>query len=471
LVRTSKPDKNGSFAKVSFIERKNMKVVVEDVSSVKKTLHIEIPEDDVISELDNAYKNLKQTAKIKGFRPGKAPRSVLERLHKKSVHADVSSKLIQQSFLEAVQETGLKVVGSPRIDPPELQSKGAYRYDAAVEINPELEDIDYKGLTLKKNLYQVGDEEIDMQLKMLQRNLAEHKIVEEDRPARDGDFALIDYEGFKDGKPFAETKKTENFILKIGDGMILKGFDEQVIGMKPGNRKEINVIFPENYANEKLSNLEIDFHVTLHEIRQEVLPEIDDEFAKKLGPYTTLIELNDAIADNLKQGYAKRVEQELHEQIFEALLAKANFEVPDLMVDYELEAIISDAQRSFAQNNMTMEQLGLSKESFAEKYRDTAEKQVKRHLILDKIIEQEKLAVTDEELENGFKEMSDTYNQPLEEIKKYYDNNRESVELFKHALLEKQAIGLIIDNSTVEDVTPEKSTQTESADKRMSPTA
>ena len=449
-----------------------MKVVVEDVNPVKKILHIEIPEDDVISELDNAYTNLKRTAKIKGFRPGKAPRSVLEGLHKKNVHADVSSKLLQQSFLEAIKETELKIVGNPKIDPPELKSEGPYLYDATVEISPELEDIDYKGLTLNKNLYQVSDKEIDMQLKMLQKNLAEHKIVEKDRPAQDGDFAMIDYEGFKDGKPFAETQKTENFTLKIGDGTILKGFDEQLIGMKPGNHKEINVIFPDNYANDKLSNLEINFHVTLHEIRQEVFPEIDDEFAKKLGPYATLDELNNAITGNLKQGYDKRVEQELNEQIFEALLAKADFEVPDSMVDYELEAILSDAQRSFAQNNMTMEQLGLSRESLSEKYRDIAEKQVKRHIILNKMIEQEKLTITDEDLENGFKEMSSTYNQPLEEIKNHYNDNKDSVELFKHALLEKQAIRLIIDNSIVEDVTPETLTQTEdNADTPISPSA
>jgi trigger factor len=432
-----------------------MQVTIEDVSSVKKILHIEIPEDKVVRELDNAYKNLKKTAKIKGFRPGKAPRSVLERLYKKDVHIDVSSKLLQDSFVEAIKETDLNIVGNPKIDPPGLDEKGPYKYDATVEIKPEIEEIDFKGLTLKKNLYRVTDQEMDAQVAMLQKNLAQQKPITEDRAAQKDDFVLVDYEGFKDGKPFAETQKTENFTMKIGTGHIIKTFDEQVIGMKPGDKKDIKVNFPEDYFNAKLANLEINFQVTLHEIREEVLPEIDDEFAKRLGPYETFDDLKNAITDNLDQGYAKRVEQEMNEQIFEALIAKSEFEVPDSMVDYELEGIIEEAERSFAYHNKSMEDLGLSKEILSEKYRDTAEKKVKRHLILGKIVEQEDMTLADQEMEDGFKEMSQSFNQPLEDIKNYYKQNEDKIEFFKHTLLEKKAVNLIIKSSTIEEVEPE----------------
>jgi len=432
-----------------------MQVTVEDVSSVKKILHIEIPEDKVVRELDNAYKNLKKTAKIKGFRPGKAPRSVLERLYKKDVHIDVSSKLLQDSFVEAIKETDLNIVGNPKIDPPGLDEKGPYKYDATVEIKPEIEEIDFKGLTLKKNLYRVTDQEMDAQVAMLQKNLAQQKPITEDRAAQKDDFVLVDYEGFKDGKPFAETQKTENFTMKIGTGHIIKTFDEQLIGMKPGDKKEIKVNFPEDYFNDKLANLEINFQVTLHEIREEVLPEIDDEFAKRLGQYETFNDLKNAITDNLDQGYAKRVEQEMNEQIFEALIAKSEFEVPDSMVDYELEGIIEEAERSFAYHNKSMEDLGLSKEILSEKYRETADKKVRRHLILGKIVEQEDMTLTDQEMEDGFKEMAQTFNQPLEDIKNYYKQNEDKIEFFKHTLLEKKAVKLIIKSSTIEEVEPE----------------
>jgi len=229
-----------------------MQVTVENLSSVKKILHIEIPGDKVATELDNAYNSLKKNAKIKGFRPGKAPRSVLERLYKKSVNADVSSRLIQESLVDALKETDLKILGSPQVDPPELKGKDPYKYKATVEVNPEIEDIDFKGLKLKRTLYQITDEEVDTQLKMLQKNLTHHSDIEEDRPVRKGDFVLIDYEGFKDGKPFGETQRTENFTMKIGDNQILKDFDEKLIGMKPHDTREVTVKFPEDYSNQKL---------------------------------------------------------------------------------------------------------------------------------------------------------------------------------------------------------------------------
>lgn len=432
-----------------------MQVTVEDLSSVKKILHIEIPEDKVVSELDASYKNLKKTAKVKGFRPGKTPRSVLERMFKKDVHADVSSRLIQDSFIDALKETDLNIVGNPKVDPPGLEEKGPFKYDAAIEIRPEIEDIDFKGLELKKTLYKISDEEINAQLKMLQKSLAQQKTVEEDRPIKEDDFALIDYEGFKDGKPYAETQMTENFTMKVGSGQILKELDTGLIGMKSGESREIKVTFPKDYFNAKLAGLEITFNVKLNEIREEVLPEIDDEIAKSLGNIETLDELKKTITDNLKQGYEKRVEQEINEQIFKALIAKSDFEVPDTMVDYELEGIVAEAERSFAYRNVSMEDMGLTREGIAEKYRDTALKQVKRHLILSKLIDQEKMTLSDEDLENGFKEMADSFNQSVEEIKNFYNQNNDKVEFFKHTLLEKQAIRLIIDNSTVEDVEPE----------------
>ena len=432
-----------------------MQVTVEDINTVKKKLHIEIPNDVVAQELDQAYKNLKKTAKIKGYRPGKTPRSVLERLFKKNVHSDVSSKLLQNSLINAIKEKDLKIIGTPKIDPPELDAKEPYKYDATIEVQPEIDDLDFKRLKLKKKLYMVSDEEISAQLKMMQKNLAQQKTIEEARPVQKGDFALIDYEGFKDGKPFAETQKTENFTLKVGDGQIFKEFDEQLIGMNPGESKEINIDFPEDYFNRELANLDIIFHVKLNGIREEILPEINDEFAKDLGKYKTLDELKNAISDNLQKGYKKRIEQELNEQILTALIAKKDFEVPDIMVEYELNRIIADVERSFSYNNTSMEDMGLSKEKLSEEYRDMAIKQVKRHLILDKLIEQEKLTLSDEEINNGFKEMSKTFNKPLEEISGFYKQNKDTLELFKTTLLEKKSIKLIIENSIIENVEPE----------------
>jgi trigger factor len=431
-----------------------MKVTVENVSSVKKIMHVEIPEEKVVSELNNAYKQLKNTAKIKGFRKGKAPRSVLERLFKKDVHNDVSSQLIQDSFIQALKEADLDIVGKPEIDPPGLDKKGPYKYSATVEIKPKIEDIDFKNIPLKKNLYHVTDEEMDTQLKMLRKNLAKQNPIAENRGVRENDFVLIDYEGFKNGDPFAETQKTENHALEVGEGKILKEFDDQLIGMKMGDNREIKVKFPEDYFNAKLANQEITFQVTLHEIREEVLPEMDDEFAKNFGQYETLKDLKDAITENLDQGYAKRAEQEMNEQIFTNLIKKTEFELPDSMVDYELEGIIKEVESAFSYHNKSLEDQGLSREILLEQHRELAEKKVRRHLILGKIVEQENMTLSDEELENSFEEMAKGYKQPVEEIKKYYSQNKDNLEFFKQTLLEKNALDLIIKNSIIEEVEP-----------------
>ncbi|MBW2449661.1 MAG: trigger factor [Deltaproteobacteria bacterium] len=438
-----------------------MQVTVEDVSSVKKILHIEVPKDQVIRELDKAYNQLKKTAKIKGFRPGKAPRSVLERLFKKDVHGDVSSKLLQDSFVEALKETDLSIVGNPKIDPPQLEEKGPYKYDATVEVKPEIDDIDFKGLNLKKVLYRVTDEEMEAQLKLLQNNLAQQKPVTEDRPVKENDFVLIDYEGFEDGKPFTETQKTKNFTMKIGAGTISKTLDEKLIGMKPGDDREITVNFPEDYFNDKLANHDITFHVKLHEIREEILPELDDEFAKKLGQYESLDDLKNAITSNLNEGYQKRVEQELNEQVYQGLIEKTEFELPESMVDYELNNIIDEIEKTLAYYNKSMEDQGLTKEMLAEKHLETAEKKVRRHLILGKIINQEKMALSDQELEEGFTDMAQAMNQPVEAIKNYYQQNQDNLDFFKHTLLEKKAIKLIIKSSNIEEVEPELKKETE----------
>ena len=438
-----------------------MKVTVEDQSSVKKILHIEIPEDTVTKELDNAYKDLKKTAKIKGFRPGKTPRSVLERLYKKDVNADVRSRLIQNAFIEAVQDTKLNIIGAPKVDPRELTPKSAYQFDAEVEIQPEIGDIDYKNLTLKRTLYKVSDEEVQVQLEMLRKNLAKVDKIEEQRPVQNGDFVLIDYEGFKNGEPFEETQKTENFTLKVGDAYINDQFDQALIGMNPNEEKDIDVTFPADYFNQNLRRESVSFHVLLHEIRKQNLPPIDDEMAKKLGPFDSLDALKKQIFENLSQGYEKRIEQEINEQIFTQLLGQVDFEVPESFVEMELEHIVEDTQRSLQYANKTMEEQGLTREGLSEKYRDTAVNQVKRQLILAKLIRQEKLELSDQEYEIALSDMAAAYQQPVEHIKQYYQQNPDRVDIFKHALLEKKAIKLIMDSNRAEEVAPEKENATD----------
>ncbi len=432
-----------------------MQVTVEDISSVKKTLHIEISQEEVAREINKAYDEIKRSAKIRGFRPGKAPRSVLEKMFRKDVLADVSSRLIQTSFIDAIKEKDLRVVGRPDLASPELDSTQAYKYAATIEVTPPIADVDYSGLTLKRSTYQVSDEEVDAQLRMLQKNMAKLQPIAEPRPARTGDHLLITFEGFRDGKPYADTPKTENFTVALGSGAVLKEFDEQLVGMSAGESKQFPVTFPADYQKASLAGQTVDFHVTVNDIREEILPAIDDEMAKSTGRYDSLEALKQVIRDNLKQGYDKRVEQELNEQAYTALLDRTSFEVPETLVQAELDGIVEEAERSFSYRNTSLQDMGLTPESIKEKYRDTAVKQVKRHLLLSKLIDQAKLSLEDAEVDEALARMAAEFKQPVEHVRRYYRENPEKLDYFKHALLEKKATRLVLDSAVIEDVAPE----------------
>ena len=438
-----------------------MQVSVEDKSSVKKILHIEIPREKVVEEVDAAYNSLRQTVKMKGFRPGKTPRSVLTGVYKKKVAEQVSSELVNRAMSEAFVETGLKVAGVNMIDPPELKEDEAYAFDATVDVFPEIGDIDFKGLKITKNIYKVTDIAIDAQLGMLQQHASQNVKVEEDRPLQDDDIAIIDYEGLKDGQPFAETQKTENYTCKMGEKKIAKEFEEKMIGMTAGQSREIDISFPADYENENLAGVDIVFHVTLNEIRKQILPEINDDFVKNFGDFKTLDELKEKISENLSSGYEKRMEQEVSEEVFKALIDRTSFELPDASVENELENIIREVEQTFADQNISFEDAGITRETLSEKYRDTARKKVRRFLLLNKIVEQEKLEVSEEDLDKGFAEMAENIGFPMDQVKSEYMKNSKGLGFFKQTLLEKNALKLIIDHGTIEEVEPDQVSETQ----------
>jgi trigger factor len=434
-----------------------MHATVEDLSSVKKKICVEIPVDQVARELDKAYGEIGKTAKVKGFRPGKIPRNVLEGLYGKDVKNDVRARLVQQTFVAAIQDHKIDLVGTPDIDPPDLEPKAAFRYEVTVDVFPEIADVDFKGIALKRTRYQPSDMEVDTQLKMLQQKLAETVKIDEQRPVVEGDFVLVDYEGFKDGKPFEHAARTENFTLKIGAGTISKQFDDQLLGASAGETREFPVSFAQDHFNKHLAGQTLDFTVTLKEIRKEVLPAIDDEMAKKLGTFQSLEALKAAIHQNLETSYAKRSQQELQEQVFEALFAKSEFEIPQTLIDYELEGILRDAEMSFSYHNTSAEQLGLTRQKMSETYRPTAEAQARRHLLLNKIVQQEKLELPPGALDAELTRMGQSYGQSLDEVKAHFakGDNARQLDYLKEGLLEKMALELIIRSSTIEDVDPE----------------
>ncbi len=436
-----------------------MQVKIEDTSAVKRVLYFEIPKEKVAKELDKAYRELKQKADIKGFRKGKIPRKVLENRFSKDVHADVAPRLIQDSFVEAIQEHNLDIVGDPRLDPPELNPDADYVFDITVEVKPDLPEIEYKDLALEKNRYTVSDAEIEAQIGMIQKTMAKKQTVAESRAVTDTDFVLIDYQGFLNNEPYEYTPKIENFLYQIGQDTLPEAFSEKLTGCVPVQDIEVEVAYPDDHPDENLKGRTILYQVTLKEIQEEVLPEINDDLVKGLGSFETLDQVKDSIRENLEKGIQQRVTHELSEQVFQHLLNKYEFEVPEAMIEGELNGIVQETEQAYAANNTTLEEHGLSREKLSEQYRDVAEKQARRHLILNKIITQEKLDLTEEEMDKSLEEMARGMNATVDAIKNFFKTDPRQMEYYKHTQLEKKAIDLIIENSQVTEKDPEPEVQ------------
>jgi len=431
-----------------------MQVKIEDKSSVKKMLSFEISKEDVTKELNKAYNELKKKADVKGFRKGKIPRKVLENRFSKDVHADVAPRLIQEAFIEAIKEHDLNIVGGPQMDPPPLDPENAYIFDITVEIKPEIEDIEFEGIALEKTKYEVSDGEIESQIFMIQKTMAKKETVQEERPVKENDFVLIDYEGFLNEKPFDNTPKIENYLMGIGQKVLPKEFSEKLTGAIPVQDLEIEVPYSEDHYDENLKGKTIVYKVKLKESQEEILPELNDELAKGLGKFETLDDVRASIRENLEKGYAQRIKHELSEQIFQNLLKKYEFEVPEAMIEGELNGITMEAEQAYAANNTSLEEAGLSKDILRTQYRGVAEKQARRHLILDKIISQGKLELNDEELEKSFAEMAMGMNAPVDAVKNYFNMDPKQLEYYKHTQLEKKAVDLIIEKASITQVEP-----------------
>lgn len=431
-----------------------MQVKIEDQSSVKKVLSFEIPKEKIAKELTKAYNELKKNADIKGFRKGKIPRKVLENRFSKDVHSDVAPRLIQEVFVDAIREHDLNVVGGPQLDPPELDPDADYVFDITVEVKPELADVEFEGLELEKTKYEVSDAEIDSQIYMIQKTMAKKEPVTEERPVKDSDFVLIDYEGFLNGEAFDQTPKVENYVMGINQGALPKEFSEKLIGAIPVQDLDIEVVYPDDFNDDNLKGKTIVYKVSLKEIQEEILPEADDDLVKGLGKFETLDEVKASIRDNLEKGIEQRVKHEMSEQIFLALLEKIEFEVPEALIEGELNGIIAETEQAYAQNNTSLEELGLSKDAMKVQYRDVAEKQARRHLILDKLITQESMDLTEDELEVSFEEMAQAMNASKDAVKNYFNMDPKQLDYYKHTQLEKKAVDLIIEKSSVTEVAP-----------------
>jgi trigger factor len=424
-----------------------MKASVEEISSIKKKVSIEIPEDQVTQEVESFYKDLGKKAKIKGFRPGKVPRDILERYFKDYIKAEVIQKLIQDTYPQALSEANLQPVSPPVVDPGEFENGKPFQYSAVIEVKPDIKLEGYTGLKIEGKKEEVKDEEVGERLKALQNLHANLKAISEARPIQAGDYVIIDYEASMDGKPL-EGGKAIDFTVEVGSGQFIPALEEKLIGLKPEEEKEIEVSFPEDYGYKKWAGKTISFHVKIKEIKEKILPPLDDEFAKDLGDYASFEELKAKLKGEIEKEKELGLERQLKDQVVDQLLEANPFEVPDSLVEEQAKAMISDTKLRLAAQGVVLKNLGVSEEKLQEDYKVMAQKQVKTFLILEKIAGQEGIAVTDDEADDRLREMSERMHQKFDVVKRYYEKNGLLPEV-KDGIIRDKTLNFLLEKANI----------------------
>jgi trigger factor len=399
-----------------------MKVTVEDITPLKKKMNVEVPEDLVMKEINSIYQDLGKKAKIKGFRPGKVPRNILERYFKDQVKAEVMQKLVQDFYPQALSEASLHPVSQPVIDPGDIEKEKPFQFSAAFEIKPDFKPEGYVGVKIEGKKEAVTEEEVEERLKSLQNLHSQLKTLPEPRPIRNGDYAIIDYEASTGGKPL-EGGKALDYTIEVGSGRFIPAFEEKLVGLKPEEEREIEVPFPEDYGYQKWAGKTVSFHVKIKEIKEKILPSLDDEFAKDVGDFSSLEELKVKLREEIQKEKERLLERQSKDRIIDHLLEANPFETPESLVEEQAKSLVSQTKLRLTSQGLDLKNLGVTEDKLLEDYRETAQKQVRTFLILEKIATLEGILVTPEEVDSRLHEIADRINQKFDAIKRYYEKN------------------------------------------------
>jgi trigger factor len=429
-----------------------MQVTVEEAGAYTKRLKIVLPGEAVKKEMEKAYGKLASEVSIKGFRKGKVPRQVLEKNYAAKVRYELGEKLIQDSYFDALGETKLDAVTHPEIRSQVYGDDGSFVYEAEVAVRPDFELGEYKGLALELEDSAATEEEIATALDSMRREMAPLRSVE-GRGIQNDDVAVIDFQGYHEGKEMPQVK-AQNYSVDIGSGRFGEEFEKCVLGLQTGEKTTREIDFPAEFPNPVLAGKKIEFKIEVKDVKERVLPELDDDFAKEAGKeYATLAELKKVIGDKITKEKQDSRAGGVADKLMMQLLERHNFEVPARLVAYEVNALIKEMENRLLSQNLTLESAGVKRDELVEQYRDVATKRVKGDFILKKIAEVEGIKLVDADIDFGFKRIAQQYNMQLDEVRKYFANRDDLLPLMNELLSEK-IINFLRDNAVTASPAP-----------------
>ena len=416
----------------------------ENKNEVKLTFNVEAEKFE--EAMKKVYTKTAKYFNIPGFRKGKAPMQLVERQYGPAIfYEDAFNELVPDIYDEAIKENKIEAVSKPNIDIVQMEKGKELIFTAIVETKPAVELGKYKGIEIKKIEYTTTDKDIEHELgHMAERN--SRLITIEDRTVQKGDITTIDFEGSIDGVNF-EGGKAENHELEIGSNTFIPGFEDQIIGMKLEEEKDIKVKFPEDYFSKDLAGKDAIFKVKLHEIKKKELPKIDDEFAKDVSEFDTLEELKNSIKEKLDTENQNKAKYETEEEAIKVVCDNTNLDIPKGMIELEIDNMIKDMETRLSYQGLKLNQylqmMGKTETDIRENFKEQAEKSIKSRLILEAIVKAEKFNVSPEELENKIKEMAKQYNRNEEELLK----NEQLKEYIEENIKTEKAVEFIVKNA------------------------
>lgn len=391
------------------------------VETNRVQLEVAVDGESFKNAINKVYKKQVKNINIPGFRKGKVPKAVVEKMYGKEVfYEDAMQELYPKALQDAADEAGLRVVNDKiDLDVTEVSEEG-FTFKATVTTYPEITVSDYKGIEVEAVSAEVTDEKINEEIDKARQRASSVATVD-DRAAQDGDITVIDFEGFKDGEPF-EGGKAENYSLTLGSGSFIPGFEEQIVGHSTDEEFTINVTFPEEYQVEELAGAPVEFKIKLHEIKTRILPELDDEFVKDVSESaSTVDEYKAEVSKELSETLAKERENDIENKLVDALVEKVEGEIPDAMYDNKVTDMMKEFEMRLNQQgldiNTYMQYTGMTEDVMREQYHDEAVKRVKIRLALEKIAEVENISADDEAVEAEFKKLADMYKMDVDKVK------------------------------------------------------
>ena len=430
-----------------------MRTNLEDITSVKKKLSVEIESEEVDRKFNKVYKELGKQVKIPGFRPGKVPRKILERHIGSQVTEDVAKDLINETFPGALDEVKTFPLGVPTLEKETLKQGQDFKYSAIMEVRPQFEIDKYLGLEVEKETFSVTEQDVQDQLAQIRNAHGTLTSIDSDRAIKKNDHVVLDYQGFEKGQPLEEIHAS-NFLLKVGGNDFHPKFEESLIGLKKDGEAEIKVEFESGYPHTKLAGKTVDFKVKILDIKKMVLPELNDEFAQNLGAdLKDLKDLNNKVRETILAQEEKRIDSELKQNLLKKISDSVDFELPQTLVEAEIEQVVENVKQNLIRSGSNLEKTGLSEEKLRKDFRPASEKRVKNLLILGEIAKQEKLAVNEEDLNRGFKDLAASTGQDAETLRKYYQA-RNLMDALEEKLLEEKTLNYLVENATISLIDP-----------------